>query len=146
MQFLVTVPTARIARFQPSSPLPLAGFSSGALNSGRFVPQGLEFFALRRLSPASFLGRKDFQVVELLDFGFEITQFQITRLPDRSFDVITPAYFASGTALAGAMVFTLTGLAGMPTEIVKGCTSLVATPIEPSSPCSWTRTPLITVA
>src|SRR5258708_31276372 len=59
-------------------------------------------------------------------------------------DVITPAYVALDVVSAGAMVFTFTGLAGMPTEMLYGCTSFVATPIEPSSPCSCTRTPLMT--
>src|ERR1044071_8660176 len=45
----------------------------------------------------------------------------------------------------GAMVFILTGLAGMPTAIVYGSMSLVATPIDPTRPCSCTRTPLMTV-
>src|SRR5882724_11226332 len=45
----------------------------------------------------------------------------------------------------GAIVFTLTGFAGIPTEIVYGSMSLVATPIDPRRPCSCTRTPLMTV-
>src|SRR6185437_1540177 len=57
-------------------------------------------------------------------------------------------YFASLPAPVGcgAIDFTFTGLAGIPTEIVYGGTSFVATPIDPSKPCSCTRTPLITVA
>src|SRR6185312_15115610 len=57
-------------------------------------------------------------------------------------------YFASLAAPVGcgAIDFTFTGLAGIPTEIVYGGTSFVATPIDPSKPCSCTRTPLITVA
>src|SRR5579864_9453762 len=55
--------------------------------------------------------------------------------------VLSPAAWATG-----AIDFTLTGLAGIPTEIVYGGISFVATPSDPSRPCSCTQTPLITVA
>src|SRR5579872_3029349 len=46
----------------------------------------------------------------------------------------------------GAMVFTLMVFAGTPATMLKGGTSLDATPIDPTIPCSAIRTPLITVA
>src|SRR5262249_27788587 len=57
-------------------------------------------------------------------------------------------YLVSAALLiaSGAIGFTFTVLAGTPAMMWYGRMSLVATPIEPSRPCSPALTPLLTVA